>query len=115
MSLKNSLIIFCFITSALIASTSLKAASDFEIDDDDLNVGGDIFNDFYEDIESAQIAEDERYYRYGRFFSFHLGLGLTNFGGNRGAAYEDSPPTYAMSVHYFKDFQSSFGLGFFVL
>ena len=36
--------------------------------DDDLNVGGDIFTDFNEDLEASQVLEDERYYRHGRFF-----------------------------------------------
>lgn len=38
------------------------------IEDDDLNIGGDIFNDFNESLDEAQVVEDERFYRYGRFF-----------------------------------------------
>jgi hypothetical protein len=82
------------------------------IDDDDLSLGGDIFTDFNEDIPGAQMAEDERFYRYGRFFSFQIGLGLTTFDGNRGQAYENEPPTYALGLQYFMDFQTAFGLGF---
>ena len=84
----------------------------FSADDDDLNVGGDIFTDFNEDIESAKVVEDERFYRYGRFFSFNLSLGLTTFDGNRGLAYENLPPTYGVSFTFFKDFQTALGLGF---
>lgn len=82
------------------------------IDDDDLRIGGDIFNDFNEDLESSQVMEDERFYRYGRFFSFQLGLGLTTFDGNRGDAYINDPPTFALGLNYFLDFQSSYGIGF---
>lgn len=109
-----------FIFSLLAALTILpapthaqEAANDiFSADDDDLNVGGDIFNDFSEDIDDAKIVEDERFYRYGRFFSFNLSLGLTTFDGNRGLAYENLPPTYGVSFTFFKDFQNALGLGF---
>lgn len=104
------------LTLTLGQMSSLKAqeASNdiFSADDDDLNVGGDIFTDFNEDVESAKMAEDERFYRYGRFFSFNLALGLTTFDGNRGLAYENLPPTYGVSFTFFKDFQTAFGLGF---
>lgn len=83
----------------------------FAIEEDNLNVGGDIFSDFNEDIESTQMAEDERFYRYGRFFTFQLGIGLTTFDGNRGTAYDNDPPTYNLGVNYFLDFRSSFGMG----
>lgn len=83
-----------------------------QVEDDDLNIGGDIFNDFNEDIENAQVMEDERFYRYGRFFSFQVGVGLTTFNGNRGDAYDDDPPTFGLGVNYFSDFHNSFGLGF---
>jgi len=90
-----------------------EASNDiFSADDDDLNVGGDIFTDFNEDVESTKMAEDERFYRYGRFFSFNLALGLTTYDGNRGLAYENLPPTYGVSFTFFKDFQTAFGLGF---
>jgi hypothetical protein len=83
----------------------------FSADDDDLNVGGDIFNDFNEDVENAKLVEDERFYRYGRFFSFNLSLGITTFDGNRGLAYENLPPSYGISFTFFKDFQTALGLG----
>lgn len=90
-----------------------EASNDiFSADDDDLNVGGDIFTDFNEDIESAKLVEDERFYRYGRFFSFNLSIGLTSFDGNRGLAYENLPPSYGLSFTFFKDFQNAYGLGF---
>jgi hypothetical protein len=82
-----------------------------DIGEDDLTVGGDIFEDYNEDIEAAQVMEDERYYRYGRFFSFELSVGLTSFDGNRGSVYEADPPSYGIAVHYFMDFRSSFGMG----
>lgn len=89
-----------------------EASNDiFAADDDDLNVGGDIFTDFSEDIENAKVVEDERFYRYGRFFSFNVSVGLTTFDGNRGIAYENQPPSYGISFTFFKDFQSALGLG----
>jgi hypothetical protein len=79
--------------------------------DDDLNIGGDIFSDFNEDLDAARIAEDERFYRYGRFFSIIISLGTTTFTGNRGAAYNDNLPAYGLGLIYFSDFQNAFGLG----
>ena len=79
--------------------------------EDDVSGGGDIFSDFNEDLESAQVLEDERFYRYGRFFSVNLGGGFTTFTGNRGKAYEDNNPTFHLSVNYFLDFQKSITLG----
>ncbi len=84
----------------------------FSADDDDLNVGGDIFTDFTEDVENSKIVEDERFYRFGRFFTFNVALGLTTFDGNRALAYENLPPTYGLSFTFFKDFQTAYGLGF---
>lgn len=98
-----------FPISPLLAQTEVNP---FQIDQDDLNIGGDIFSDFNEDIESAQIAEDERFYRYGRFFSFQIGLGLTTFDGNRGTAYDNDPPAYNIGVNFFTSFRNSFGIGF---
>lgn len=79
--------------------------------DDDMNTGSDIFSDFNEDLESAQVLEDERFYRYGRFFSVNLGGGFTTFTGNRGKAYEDNHPTFHLSTSYFLDFQKAIALG----
>lgn len=106
-----------FLILMSLASFSLAMAqglptADIGLEDDDLNVGGDIFSDFNEDLESSQVMEDERYYRYGRFFSFQVGLGLTWFDGNRGIVTEPDPPSYSLAVNYFLDFQSSFGIGF---
>jgi hypothetical protein len=83
----------------------------FAGDDDDLNVGGDIFTDFNEDMENSKVVEDERFYRFGRFFSFNVGLGLTWFDGNRGNAYDNLNPSYALSFTFFKDFQTALNLG----
>jgi len=82
-----------------------------ELDDDSNISGGDIFSDFNEDLESSQALEDERFYRYGRFFSVNLGGGLTTFTGNRGQAYKDNHPTFHLSVNYFLDFQKAILLG----
>ena len=113
--MKNFVITFlllCFMASP-ISLFAQEASNDiFSADDDDLNVGGDIFTDFNEDIENTKLVEDERFYRYGRFFSFNLSLGLTSYDGNRGLAYENLPPTYGLSFTFFKDFQSAYGLGF---
>ena len=79
--------------------------------DNDLDIGGDIFSDFNEELEMAQIQEDERLWRYGRFFSLYLGLGLTSFDGNRGLLYKHDPPGLAFGFYYFRDFQSAFGIG----
>lgn len=104
--------ILMLLLSASILAQSAVATDPFAIDDDDLNIGGDIFSDFSEDIQSQQIAEDERYFRYGRFFSFELGIGTTTFDGNRGRAYTDNPPSYHVGLNYFFDFRNSFALGF---
>jgi len=82
-----------------------------DMDDDNLFGGSDIFSDFNEDLESSQVLEDERFYRYGRFFSINVGAGITTFTGNRGAAYDDNHPTFHLSTNYFIDFQKAILLG----
>ncbi len=103
------------LTLSLLLLTQLAFAQvgggAFDFDEDDLNIGGDIFSDFHEDLESTQMAEDERFYRYGRFFSFQVGVGITEFTGNRGIAYDNNPPTYNLGLNYFLDFNNSFGMG----
>ncbi len=79
--------------------------------DEDLSIGGDIFSDFNEDLEASQIFEDERFYRYGRFFSLNMGIGQTMYTGNRGKAYDNEPPSYTISLVYFANFQVAFTLG----
>lgn len=104
------LILLCFLPFSL--SYAQVNPSDIVNEmDEDLNIGGDIFSDFNEDIESAQVLEDERFYRYSRFYSVNLGLGLTTFTGNRGAAYDNEPPTYNLSVVYFSSFTEAFVIG----
>ena len=94
------------------------SAQDFDPNDpfadetEEINVGGDIFSDFNEDIEASRVMEAERFFRYGRFFSLQFSLGLTNFDGNRGIAYENTPPGYGLGVNYFSDFRNAYGLGF---
>jgi len=99
---------FLALTLVLCAPGILRAQSTDQLMhemEDDTNIGGDIFSDFNEDLESAQVLEDERYYRYGRFFSVNVGGGITTFTGNRGKAYDDNPPTLHLSTNYFLDFQ----------
>lgn len=103
----------------IITLTIMKANAQFKsdlhtfnTDQDEMNIGGDIFSDFNEEIEAGQVMEDERFYRYGRFYSFQVSTGVTNFTGNRGTAYQNQNPSFAMSLCYFMDFQSAFGLGF---
>lgn len=113
--MKKTITAFLFVVITLF-SVQLKAQESgndiFSADDDDLNIGGDIFTDFSEDVENSKLVEDERFYRYGRFFSFNLSLGLTTFDGNRGIAYDNLPPSYGLSFTFFKDFQNAMGLGF---
>lgn len=114
--MKNFLVKLLILTTIAIHSNTVWAQwnnSDiFTSDDDDLNVGGDIFTDFTETVEDTQATEDERFYRYGRFFTFNVGLGLTTFDGNRGIAYDNLPPSYGLSFTFFSDFQNAFGIGF---
>ena len=56
----------------LINSPVMAQMGDFM--DDDIELGSDIFSDFSEDITQKEMAEDERFYRYGRFFSFEKGI-----------------------------------------
>ena len=98
----------------LLSLNSFGQSSDqvmSELEDDTTMNGSDIFSDFNEDLESSQVLEDERFYRYGRFFSVNLGAGITTFTGNRGQAYEDNHPTFHLSVNYFLDFQKAIILG----
>lgn len=111
MVLIRGFIVFFLLLLGFQSVEILAQTDPFAIEEDDLNIGGDIFSDFNEDIESAQMAEDERFYRYGRFFSFQIGVGLTTFDGNRGIAYNNDPPTYNFGVNYFLDFRNSFGMG----
>ena len=105
--MKTIILISLFTVSAF----AQFVANGFE-PEDDLNVGGDIFSDFNEDLEAAKQMEDERFYRYGRFVNFHIGLGFTSFTGNRGIAYEDDNPSFGLGLTYFLDFQNAFVLGF---
>ena len=79
--------------------------------DNDLNVGKDIFTDFSEELEDAEIQEDQRFWHYGRFFSVYSGLGITTFDGNRGKLYINDPPGFNFSIYYFQHFRSSYGIG----
>ncbi len=110
MLMKHLFVSFLILLSATTALAQSTEQVMSEIDDD-LNPGADIFSDFNEDLESAQVLEDERFYRYGRFFSVNVGGGFTTFTGNRGKAYEDNHPTFHLSTNYFLDFQKAISLG----
>lgn len=101
-------LLLSFISQNLYAQAPTQ---DFGMDDD-FSIGGDIFSDFNEDLESSQVMEDERFYRYSRFFSLNIGLGATTFTGNRGLAYTDNNPSYALTLMYFINFQNVFIMGF---
>lgn len=98
----------------LLATSALGQTSGdvFEQFNDDLSVSSDIFSDFNDDLESSQVLEDERFYRYGRFFAVNLGVGFTTFTGNRGKAYFDQHPSFNFNFVYFFSFQTALTLGF---
>ena len=96
----------------LLLSFAALAQSPNELIEDDFNVGGDIFSDFNEDLEASQVMEDERFYRYSRFFGVNIGVGATTFTGNRGRAYTDDHPSFALTLMYFLNFQNVFIMGF---
>jgi len=102
---------FVLLLALVLPTASFAQDTSEELMDDDLTIDGDIFNDFNEDLEATQVLEDERFYRYGRFFQAMVGLGMTTFTGNRGAAYTDNPPTFHLSVAFFLGFQSALTLG----
>jgi len=79
--------------------------------DQDFTPGSDIFSDFNEDLESAQVLEDERFYRYSRFFSVDVGGGFTTYTGNRGKAYTDNHPSFHLALNYFLDFHNVITMG----
>jgi len=108
---KKQLYILIFLCLSLGSKAFAQMQGGFD-DVDDLNVGGDIFSDFNEDLEASQVMEDERFYRYSRFFGVNLGLGITSFTGNRGLAYTDNHPSYSLTLMYFLNFQNVFILGF---
>lgn len=106
--MRKFLVLLLCLPLTLWAQSSDQILEELE---DETTLGGDIFSDFNEDLESSQVLEDERFYRYGRFFSVNLGGGFTTFTGNRGRAYDDNPPTFHLSLNYFLDFQKAIALG----
>lgn len=106
MNLFTKIIMFSLISFAALAQ------SPNELIEDDFDVGGDIFSDFNEDLEASQVMEDERFYRYSRFFGVNIGVGFTSFTGNRGLAYTDNHPSFSLSLMYFIDFRNVFVMGF---
>lgn len=107
----TKVIIFISLVSLLFSMNGYTQGAAAAFEDEELNVGGDIFQDFNEDLEATQVMEDERFYRYSRFFSLMMGLGLTTFNDNRGLAYEDNHPSFNFAVMYFMDFQNAFVMG----
>jgi len=93
--------VFFFFSSMTIGQ---PLGSDFEI-------GGDIFSDFSDDLDEKQIAEDERFYRYGRFFSVAFGFAMTSFTGNRGLLYKNDFPSFVFALTFFMSMQHAIGLG----
>jgi hypothetical protein len=103
-----------YFTLLLLLTSSIATAQNKSSDafvNDDLSVGSDIFQDFNEDLEASQVMEDERFYRYSRFFGVNIGLGLTTFTDNRGLAYDDNHPSLSFSLIYFLNFQNAFVIG----
>ena len=96
---------------ALPAIGQLSNSIPDEFRSDSLTVGGDIFTNFNENLEDEEVLEDERFLTYGRFFAINLGVGLTDFSGNRGLAYENHPPTINFSLMAFTSFHKAFVLG----
>ncbi len=92
-------------------NAQVTGADLIDIDDDDLNIGADIFSDYNEDVEAVQIMEDERFFRYGRFFTFSIGVGNTGFTGNRGSVTQNEPPTFSLQLSYFLNFRVSYQIG----
>lgn len=107
----KSILVSLLLLASFQTYAQLDSAAVLDIEDDDLNVGGDIFTDFNEDIDASKVMEDERYYAHGRFFCFSIGLGMTSFGGNRGKAYENENPTFNIFFTFFQNFQTAFTLG----
>lgn len=105
-----NLIILSFIIG-LYSNINVIASDLGDIDEDELNIGGNIFSDFSQDLESGQVMEDERFYRFGRFYGLNFSFGVTSFMGNRGNAYVNYPPSLGLSVCYFMNFQVAFGIG----
>jgi len=106
----NRIFLILFLFAPLTAWSQSPEQIESELEDE-LQTGSDIFSDFNEDLEASQVLEDERFYRYGRFFSVNLGGGFTTFTGNRGNAYDDNHPTFHLSTNYFMDFQQAIMIG----
>lgn len=103
---------FLFVLTSLLSSFSFAQIPSAAFSaDEDLAIGNDIFQDFNEDLEAAQVMEDERFYRYSRFFGVNIGLGITTFTDNRGLAYEDNSPSFSLSLLYFMNFQNAVVIG----
>jgi hypothetical protein len=110
--MKNIFLIILLVISPLSNANLYNTTNVGEEWNSDLTVGGDIFSDFNEDLEATKVMEDERFYRYGRFFTLNVGLGHTSFTGNRGVAYKDTySATMHLSLMYFLNFQSTFNIG----
>lgn len=111
MKYKNLLVLLLSFLISFQCYAQAGVNDGFSAEEEDLNIGGDIFSDFNEDIESNQVMEDERFFRYGRFFTFSFSLGLTTFTGNRGIVYENQNPSYGLQLSVFRDFQTAVSMG----
>lgn len=79
----------------------------------EFELGGDIFNDYSEGIESAKILERENYFNYSNFFSVDFLLGWTSFNDERGQAFQvNNSPGFGLSANYYFETNVTFGLGF---
>jgi hypothetical protein len=98
---------------ALSLSSGVFAQDLDELDEDETDPSVDVFNDFGEpDQEFEEMAEDERFFRYGRFLSLGVGGGITEITGNRGVLYGRGTPTVKISLVYFFDFNFALGISY---
>ena len=105
--MKKIILFFSLYSFALFSQDSMYGdeAADFEL-------GGDIFNDYSEGIESAKILERENFFNYSTFFSVDFFIGWTGWDGDRGQAFEtSSSPGFNIGANYYFESNVTFGLG----
>ena len=105
----KKIILFFF----LISLSAWAQDATFDDGEADFELGGDIFNDYSEGIESTRIQERENFFNYSNFFSVDFNIGWTTFDGNRGQAFEEnSSPGFGLGVNYYFESNVTFGTGF---
>lgn len=105
----KKIILFFF----LISHSAWAQDATFDDGEADFELGGDIFNDYSEGIESTRIQERENFFNYSNFFSVDFNIGWTTFDGNRGQAFqENSSPGFGLGVNYYFESNVTFGTGF---